>query len=372
MQTLYEMVRDVRGCVKEKSAALLSEGEIAAWINDGAEIVAREAMCVRRISMFAALDNVQEYDPRLVLPGYLDKVRQSWYRDRELRLIDTKYTGYGLMLPAGSQPTGLYHDPTLLLLWPRPSVTTYGPVGVTATFTSGSKTVTFAGGATLVTSGVATGWAIGKGATPTVIRRVLSVDSETSLTLDAPYDDTTAAGSTFLLTDGAVRVAYVGLPDPVILINENTGTIDFTQGSASLVGTGTKFSTNMRVGQFVGKGKRLTAEPYRFYRLATITDDTHATLDQTYREATAAAANYIGSDPTPLSYGDANAVKWFAMARAFSRYNNARMASFYEQKFEAAKLDARRESARRYALGEGHVVKETDATDQIMWRGLGG
>lgn len=369
MQTLYEMVRDVRGCVKEKNAALLAEGEIVAWINDAAEMVARDSMSCRRIWTFQAQDQVQEYDPRLILPGYLDKIRMAWYRDRELRVMDTKNMGYSLMLPAGSQPTAFYNDPTLLLLWPRPTVTNY--ITGTATFTSGSKTVTFVG-ADLVTAGIATGYAIGKGSTPTTFRRILSVESALSATLEQPYDEVTAVGTAFVITDGAVRVAYVGLPDPVILINENTGTIDFAQGSASIVGTGTKFTTNMRVGQFVGKGKRLSSEPYRFYRFATIADDTHATLDQLYREVTAAASNYIGSDPVPLSYGDANAVKWFAMARAYSRYNNARMAEFYDAKFEAAKMECRRESARRYALGEGHRVRETDVTDQLMWRGLGG
>jgi len=371
VRTLYEMVREVRGVAKEKSAALIHDSEILSWINEEAAELARESMCFRREWIFPAKSNQQLYDLPDIIPGYLDKLQMVWYRDRELRLIDTKFTGYSLVLPTTSLPVAYFFDASRFGLWQRPTVVEYSTG--TATFTRGLAVVTFAGGADLVAAGIAAGFAIGRTSDPTRYRRVLSVESATSLTMEGTWDEDTAAGSAFVITDGAVRVWYVGLPDPVLLVRETTGTATFTQNSPTVTGPVTNLWTKkLRPGQWIGKGKQFSAEPSRFYRIKSVVGDGEVTLDQQYREETAAAAFYIATDPVPLNYGDATAVLYFAMTRAYGRYGNARMMQVYEQKHQAERLKVQKEAVRRYVLTEGHQVREVDAGDQMMWSGLGG
>lgn len=88
-----------------------------------------------------------------------------------------------------------------------------------------------------------------------------------------PYQTITKA-STGLTGGDEVRVAKS--PDPTAL----TGTIAFTNGSTAIVGTGTAFTTQLAIGDFVEGGDG------NWWEVITLTDATHATLYQKYSGAT--------------------------------------------------------------------------------------
>ena len=84
-----------------------------------------------------------------------------------------------------------------------------------------------------------------------------------------PYK-TIDKGSTGLTGGDEVRCAKS--TDPTAL----TGTISFTKGSASIVGTSTLFTTELSIGDFILGGDS------GWYEVITLTDATHATLYQIY------------------------------------------------------------------------------------------
>lgn len=67
----------------------------------------------------------------------------------------------------------------------------------------------------------------------------------------------------------------------------DTGTVQTTNGSANIVGTGTKWAANIVAGQFftiIGSNV--------FYTVATVTDDTHIALSANYAGASLSGQSY--------------------------------------------------------------------------------
>ena len=95
-------------------------------------------------------------------------------------------------------------------------------------------------------------------------------------------NDLITAGNNGMVVDQKNRLLYagwryIGCYDPATE-NYTTGTVQVTNGSAAIVGTGTTFTSGM-----VGKAFRVAGSNVR-YKVATYTDATHITLTDTYGE----------------------------------------------------------------------------------------
>lgn len=91
-------------------------------------------------------------------------------------------------------------------------------------------------------------------------------------------------------TAGNVAFQFARVPDqqaPTALTANLTGTVAVTNGSASVVGTGTAFTTQAKSGAYIVIGADAAA-----YRVDKVADDTHLTLVQAYPGTTASGLNY--------------------------------------------------------------------------------
>ncbi len=138
----------------------------------------------------------------------------------------------------------------------------------TVTATNGSATVTGAGGT------IFTAYHAGE---PFLIQGVaytiLSVTSNTSLTLTTNYAETTGAGK-----------AYSAPP-------QGAGTVSVTNGSATVTGTGTTF-TRFRAGELITINNGGTT--WVTYTIQSIASDTSLTLSANYAGTTNATRGYYG------------------------------------------------------------------------------
>jgi len=103
-------------------------------------------------------------------------------------------------------------------------------------------------------------------------------DSTGDGSYSSPYKTITKA-STGLTGGDEVRCAKS--PDDTAL----TGTIAFTQGSTSIVGTSTLFTSELAIGDFVKGGDG------EYYEVITIASDTSATLYKKYPSTTASSVS---------------------------------------------------------------------------------
>lgn len=370
MDTLFEMVRQVRGDMGERDPSMVLNADILGWIKEGAELTAREAKCYERESVFQAQDRVGTYSGEDVLPGYCGKIVEVFYRDVPCRLTSPR-VGYEDVQTASQQPSAYHQDTHRFGLYPLPIVTNYSTG--TASFVKGSTTVTMGGGADLSAAGVAFGWAIGQGSEPTKWYPILSADTDAgTLLLQEPFEETSAAGSSYVLTDGAVKVRYCGLPKVMNIYNYATGTVTFTLGSTAVVGVGTGWTTSvvLRAGMWIGKGGTSGSTiPTRWYRIKRVTDGTNLVLREPYDAVTAAAAAYVVSDPTPLPNMDYEPALFHARANCFLRYGERAEAERWTARRDAKILDVKRESAMRLSAGVGATTVELDGSDSDMWGG---
>lgn len=98
---------------------------------------------------------------------------------------------------------------------------------------------------------------------------------------------------------------YLGQCDPATTADYSTGTIEVTNGSTAVVGTGTTFTAGM-----VGKMIRVATDN-AFYRIATFTDSTHIALSSNYAGSTGSGKTYtIFSSCTDQwkDFGSANSI----------------------------------------------------------------
>lgn len=74
---------------------------------------------------------------------------------------------------------------------------------------------------------------------------------------------------------------------------EETGTVDVTNGSTTVSGTGTSWSTTLKAGDFIAVGATgETSLGATWYEIASITSDTELELTETYNETTSTGEDY--------------------------------------------------------------------------------
>src|SRR5574343_1776136 len=124
MDTLFEMVRQLRGDIGERDASLVLNADLVGWIKEGAEITAREAKCYEREAVFQAVDRVAVYRAEDVMPRYLGKIVEVFFRGLPCKLISPKI-GMDFGDSASQQPTSYWQDTYRIGLYPAPIVTNY-------------------------------------------------------------------------------------------------------------------------------------------------------------------------------------------------------------------------------------------------------
>jgi len=85
---------------------------------------------------------------------------------------------------------------------------------------------------------------------------------------------------------------FLGIKWIPAVTNYSTGTASFVNGSASVVGVGTVWSSNLSVHDAIGAG----AEPGKFYSIRSIESDTELTLEEEFTEASAPGVAYVGTN----------------------------------------------------------------------------
>lgn len=367
MDSLFQLVRRVRGDMGEKDAALVLDADILEWIRDGAERTARMAKCYQRKAVFQASDRIPIYRATDKLLDYCGAIFQAWYRDQRLILANQIHQS-DLWNQTSSLPSEYGFDDRDIFILPNPLVTNY--TTGTATFTKGSTSVTFAGGASLTTAGAGIGWAIGVGASPSKWYMLQAQVDDTTARLEEPFEETTAAASAYVLTNGAVKVWYAGTPDPVSVISYTTGTVTWTIDSVTVTGAGTAFLANVKPGMWIAKGATSGASiPTVWYKVRSVESDTSLTLYRPYRAATAAGATYVASDPLPLEYDDWVPAYYFAKSCGFARYGERAKEELWLSKFENEVARVQKVARERYAGSEGHTAREYDDADASLWGG---
>jgi hypothetical protein len=369
VQTLFEAMRQIRGDMGERDAALIHNADLIGWINTGARLAAEGSKCVERASVIQAQSSVPWYTLEDALPKFLGQVNNVYYRERPLSLVNVRLFDE-VQRTSSSTPAGYYYENGRLGIHPTPTVTNYS-TGL-ANFTKGSALVTLSGGASVSSAGAGYGWAIGRNAEPHRWDLIQSVDTtNNTVTLQDPWDEASVALSQYVLTDGAVRIQYAGAPD--IALNWNlTGTATFTFGSPNLVGTGTTWSTTLKRGMWIARGSTSgSTVPTRWYRIKRVVDDTHLVLYEAYGEASA-STGYVASDPLPLPFAYQDAALFYAKAFAFMRYGEKAEHKYWLEASKAKILDVMVQVARKKSPGEGHSMLEADRQDAHLWSGGGG
>ena len=113
---------------------------------------------------------------------------------------------------------------------------------------------------------------------------VVTLGSGVALTA-ANFIDWTISNDTLLVVDGTHKIQkYRGS----LNANYSTGTITATNGSAVIVGSGTSWNTttNCVVGEYI------QLPDTKWYKIVTVTDDTHVTIEISYQGATLAGQTY--------------------------------------------------------------------------------
>lgn len=90
----------------------------------------------------------------------------------------------------------------------------------------------------------------------------------------------------FQYDDNAKTIAY-------ITPTYNTGTVDVTNGSATVSGTGTSWNSELKAGDYFHAGNNNQTDPTAtWYEIASVDSDTQITLTSNYQEATQNGINY--------------------------------------------------------------------------------
>ena len=354
MKNLFEASVGIRSLCREKTAALVSDWELLMWLNHAVADVAKRTLCYERETILGATDNIRIYDWKYVLPDFGGKVRAAWYRNYPMELIqdvDAKFLNQAYFNSTSSQPREFYYDSQRFGLKWIPDVATYSTG--TATFTVNSTAVT--GAATLWNTGTNAGvhFAIGNGADPGKFYSIRSIESDTALTLEEPYREATAAGASYLITDGAIRLHYVAIPAALRTISYVTAmaaTITVTNGSRTVTTSGAPaWLTNARRGMHFGVGTTTeTTRPSKWYIIRKVVSNTELELAQPYEEATAAGtANGVLTEDSPFEPTLLETAVAYATAMALRKYNHPESAGFL-QMYEARVAQTKAEVDARY------------------------
>lgn len=90
----------------------------------------------------------------------------------------------------------------------------------------------------------------------------------------------------FLFNEGAGTVDYLSR-------RYETGTVDVTNGSATVTGSGTSWDSELKAGDFIHVGATDQTDPTAtWYEIDSVDSDTQLTLTETYNETTAAGQDY--------------------------------------------------------------------------------
>lgn len=107
----------------------------------------------------------------------------------------------------------------------------------------------------------------------------------------------------FKLRNGTIKNLFANTTDIFVYDNAleivlylspryGTGTVDVTNGSPNIVGTGTTWTTNAKAGDFFALGADETDPSATWYEIDTVVDDTNITLTANYAEGTLVGQAY--------------------------------------------------------------------------------
>jgi len=102
----------------------------------------------------------------------------------------------------------------------------------------------------------------------------------------------------------------------------STGTVSVTNGSTAVTGSGTTFTSDM-VGRYIKVNKY-------WYKISSVTDNTHLTLLTEYGESTESGASYTISELVPILEGFENVPLYRALEVYFNSRENPVQADRYK------------------------------------------
>jgi len=145
----------------------------------------------------------------------------------------------------------------------------------TLTFTNGSTTVT--GSGTQFTSELSVGDYIRStdGTNGGTWYKVTGISDDTTLTINTSFKESTHSAT-------AVRNKGPGIPEDL------TGTVTFTSGSNQVTGSGTQFTSELSVGDYIRPSGKST-----FYKVTSISDDATLIIDRDAEESFSGTAQRL-------------------------------------------------------------------------------
>lgn len=339
MNNIFEASIHFRSMIRERSAAMVEDWEFLMWLNQALKDMARRALCYEKEAIVRVEDEIRKYEWKFVLPDFLGKVRKAWHRDYPLTLIQDpdKLLWYqSFFTSTASQVLAFYYDSQHFGLRGIPTVKEYSTG--TALFTVGSRTVTGTGTSWLTgTNAPAANWGIGTGAEPGKFYPIRSVNSETEIELQEPYLEATTTSTSYLATNGAVRLLYPATPPVVRTISYTSGlvgVVTVTNGSRTVTSSGAPaLLTNAARGMHFGVGTATgTTKPSKWYIIRKVVSNTEIELAQPYGEATnAGAANGLITDDSPFEPAFLEVAIDYAISRALKKYGHADADQYMEK-----------------------------------------
>jgi hypothetical protein len=129
-------------------------------------------------------------------------------------------------------------------------------------------------------------YAIGTGDfAPNSLDNILSVEQDTAHPLSIDYSGNLKSRSQVITDEGGFRTDF----DGTSVFTELSGTCSFTNGSKTVIGSGTSFLSEVDLDDYVGKS--LITTEY-FERVARVCSDTELELDEPYTGSTGTATGY--------------------------------------------------------------------------------
>lgn len=125
----------------------------------------------------------------------------------------------------------------------------------------------------------------------------------------------------------------IGRADMTKTTDYATGTVTFTNASAAVVGAGTTWTTNAKAGDWI----LASGGDNNWYKIASVTDNTHLTLQKVYEGTTVAGSAYsIGNvSLIPADYHDL--LLWRPLAIFFEQHEKPIQAARYWKLYDGGK-----------------------------------
>ncbi len=327
---LWEVIMDAAdetetGIPSSSSVPTLTE--YIRWIRKAVEIITNYTDCLDQLITFSSVANQQKYTvpARFIRPISVEYIRgtQSIYR---LEYRDIQSFRYYQQF---NYTTGI---PQICTVWEK-NLYIYPPVSSSAGTTTLDGNIT-ATDTTITVDSTSNFPKRGRIIIENEVIEYTDTNSTQFLNCTRGVEGTDAVshsdGKTVTERDIWVHssVRYLR-QEPTIY---NTGTVSATNGSATITGSGTTWSSNVISGWVIGIG----TNPTKFYTISSVDSDTQITISENYEGSDTTGASYIIASLVefPTQYSDL--ITLYLIYRTKRRLEELQQASLYRAEFEDA------------------------------------